>query len=154
MQDRPTAAEILAAIDEYLQQDVLPIVQGGLRYKTLVAANLLALLQRQLEAGDSPQLRETAELAALLDGPDGLDGPGSAQQADGVAAQYNRLQARLLGDGALDRVFLRETRDVLERGVLDKLAVNKPGYDRYDQAVEVDSELDADAASTGYGERS
>ncbi len=129
MQDRPTAVEILATIGEYLQDDVLPIVHGGLRYKTLVAANLLALLQRQLDLGDAPQQREIAELAALLDGP-GREG------AD-LAVLYGRLQSLLLSDDPLDATFLREARDRLERGVLDKLAVNKPGYDRYDQAQEI-----------------
>ncbi|MFN0026986.1 MAG: DUF6285 domain-containing protein [Acidimicrobiales bacterium] len=130
MQDRPTSVEILATIGEYLQQDVLPIVDGALRYKTLVAANLLGLLQRELEAGDGPEQREVVALAGLL------HGPASPPTAD-VADLYGRLQARLLSGDRLDAVFLRDTRDVLERGVLDKLAVNKPGYDRYDQAVEI-----------------
>lgn len=131
MQDRPTAVEILATIGDYLQQDVLPIVDGGLRYKTLVAANLLALLQRELEAGDAPQQREAADLALLM------DGPGSSADSSDVTALHRRLQTRLMSDEPLDLTFLRDARDALERGVLDKLAVNKPGYDRYDQAVEM-----------------
>ena len=51
MQDRPTATEILATIGEYLQQDVLPLVEGAVRYRTLVAANLVALLGREIDAG-------------------------------------------------------------------------------------------------------
>jgi len=134
--------EILATIGEYLQDDVLPIVEGGLRYKTLVAANLLALLQRELEVGDAPQQRETAELAALL------AAPASAGTAEDAAGLYHRLQARLLSEEPLDGSFLRQARAVLERGVLDKLAVNKPGYDRYDQAAEIPAP-DADAAQLG-----
>ena len=49
MQDRPTAAELLATIGDYLEGEVLPNVNGTLRYHTLVAANLVKMLQRESE---------------------------------------------------------------------------------------------------------
>lgn len=139
MQDRPTATELLATLGEFVDQDVLPNVQGALRYRALVAANLIAVLQREIEAGDAPARRERNDLAALLGEPVTADGDCSdlaSLRAD-VARLTAALQERLLGDPAPDRAFVLAARDVLERSVLDTLAVNKPGYARYDMAVEV-----------------
>jgi hypothetical protein len=135
VQDRPTAAEILATVGEYLQQDVLPVVDGSLRYQTLVAANLITLLGRELDAGDGPARREYAELTALID--TATDSDSEQPVSAGLDELNAALQARLLAEELPDPQFLRRARDVLERAVRDKLAVNKPGYDRYDMAVEV-----------------
>jgi hypothetical protein len=132
MQDRPTAAELLVTLGEYLDEEVLPSVEGALRYKTLVAANLLKILERELAAGDAPVRAERDRLAALLGVPAGEDDPSAA-----VERLNGALQRRLLDPEPPGRAFLLAARDALELSVLDKLAVNKPGYDRYDQAVEV-----------------
>ena len=64
MQDRPTAAEVLVTIGEYLDEEVLPAVEGALRYKTLVAANLIKVLERELAAGDGPHHCHTAHVGS------------------------------------------------------------------------------------------
>ncbi|MEZ5266275.1 MAG: DUF6285 domain-containing protein [Acidimicrobiales bacterium] len=134
MQDRPSAAELLATIGEYLDQDVLPLMQGALRYHTLVAANLVAVLEREVQAGTAPAVRERRALRDLLGEP----GADDHEDLDGDVLRLNtELQARLLGAELPDRAFLLAARDALETAVLDKLAVNKPGYERYDMAVEV-----------------
>jgi len=137
MQDRPTAAELLVTLGEYLDEEVLPAVQGALRYKTLVAANLVKILERELAAGDGPLRAERDRLAALLGTTVGAGEALSAERAADVERLDAELQRRLLDPEPLDRAFLLAARDALELSVLDKLAVNKPGYDRYDQAVEV-----------------
>ena len=131
MQDRPTAAEILATIGEYLQQDVLPLVEGAVRYRTLVAANLVALLGREIDAGVGATETERADLVALL-GIAGVEGAQERRVEDLSAI----LQARLVAAGPHDGEFLQASREVLERSVRDKLATNKPGYDAYDMADE------------------
>lgn len=131
MQDRPTAAEILAAIGEYLQQDVLPLVEGAVRYRTLVAANLVALLGREIDAVVGAAETERADLVALL-GIAGAEG-GQERRVEDLSAI---LQARLVAAEPLEGEFLRASREVLERSVRDKLATNKPGYDAYDMADE------------------
>ncbi len=90
MQDRPTATEILATIGEYLQQDVLPLVEGAVRYRTLVAANLVALLGREIDAGVGAAETERADLVALL-GIAGAEG-GQARRVEDLSANQ---QARL-----------------------------------------------------------
>ncbi len=133
MQDRPTAAEVLVTIGEYLNEEVLPAVEGALRYKTLVAANLIKVLERELAAGDGPPRRERDRLTALL----GVTAGGEDLAGD-VLGLNAELQRRLLAPTAPSREFLLAARDALEAAAVENLAVNKPGYDRYDQASEVD----------------
>ena len=133
MQDRPTAAEVLVTIGEYLNEAVLPAVEGALRYKTLVAANLIKVLERELAAGDGPPRRERDRLTALL----GVTAGGEDLAGD-VLGLNAELQRRLLAPTAPSREFLLAARDALEAAAVETLAVNKPGYDRYDQASEVD----------------
>jgi hypothetical protein len=145
MQDRPSAGELLATIGEFLDEDILPTVQGALRYKTLVAANLLKILQRELAAGDAPERDERDRLRILLGhatAPAGRDDSGgrrddSGALADEVLRLNTELQDRLLASELPDRAFLVAARESLEASVLAKLAVDKPGYDAYDMAVEV-----------------
>ena len=41
MQDRPTAAELLATVATYLEDELMPALDGPLAYRTRVAANLV-----------------------------------------------------------------------------------------------------------------
>ncbi|HVW81880.1 MAG TPA: DUF6285 domain-containing protein [Mycobacteriales bacterium] len=52
----PTAAQLAEAVEEFLRAELLPTLDGRLRFQTLVAANVMAVLQRELT--DGPALRE------------------------------------------------------------------------------------------------
>jgi hypothetical protein len=105
---------------------VLPHVNGTLRYHTLVAANLVKMLQRESERYPVAAAIEVARLQALL----------GVEEAD--LGELNRMLAeRLLGADALDPAFEGACWEVLQESVLAKLAINKPGYDAYDMAGEV-----------------
>ena len=43
MQDRPTAVELLEAIREFLEQDVMPTVEGRVRFHSRVAEQVCEL---------------------------------------------------------------------------------------------------------------
>jgi aminoglycoside phosphotransferase (APT) family kinase protein len=45
---RPTARELLEAVREFLNEEVLPHVDGGLAFRTRVAANVLDIVDREL----------------------------------------------------------------------------------------------------------
>ena len=71
MSDRPTAAELAEAVREFLEAEVLPAAQDArLRFRTLVAANALAILQRELDLGDDLLREELALLRRLVDVPE------------------------------------------------------------------------------------
>lgn len=53
MSDRPTAAELIEAVSEFLSTEVLPAAPDHrLKFRTLVALNALAIAYRELEASD------------------------------------------------------------------------------------------------------
>jgi hypothetical protein len=62
MPDRPTPAELAEAVREFLEGEVLPLMDDHrLKFRTLVALNALGILQRELQAATTPD--EAAELA-------------------------------------------------------------------------------------------
>ena len=58
MSDRPTALELLEAVEEFLSSEVLTALDDQrLKFRTLVAMNALGIARRELEA-DEPGLSE------------------------------------------------------------------------------------------------
>ncbi len=69
MTDRPTAAELVEATREYLEAEILPMLDDQrLRFRTLVAINALGIAQRELESTEEEVLspEEAAELARRI----------------------------------------------------------------------------------------
>ncbi|AFV77430.1 hypothetical protein Theos_2453 (plasmid) [Thermus oshimai JL-2] len=65
--DRPTADELLEALSEFLEKEVLPALPDPrLRFQTLVALNALGLVRRELALGAALEAEDAAELRALL----------------------------------------------------------------------------------------
>jgi hypothetical protein len=74
--DRPTVVELLEAVREYLERDVLTTTEGRVQFHARVAINALAIVQRELEhpemaAAHAERLRalgfaSDAELAAAI----------------------------------------------------------------------------------------
>ncbi len=58
MSDRPTALELLEAVEEFLSTELLPTLDDQrLKFRTLVALNALGIARRELDA-DEPGLGE------------------------------------------------------------------------------------------------
>jgi hypothetical protein len=114
MQDRPTAAELLEAIREFLEQDVMPAVEGRVRFHSRVAVNALGMLERELRLGPDLDAAERARLGALL-----------GHDAD-LATLTTELAGRIR-DGSLD-----DRRDdvvtAVRESVRAKLLVSNPRY--------------------------
>jgi hypothetical protein len=68
MGDRPTAAELVEAVFEFLASEVLPsATDHRQKFRTLVAMNALAIARRELESGEElPGDEELGELARRL----------------------------------------------------------------------------------------
>jgi hypothetical protein len=90
MFDHPTAAELIAAARIQLEQQVIPsIAEPRLRFQTLVAANVLAIVERELAAGDA-YLAAAWQRAATLQG-DMAEQPAGEMLRAAVARQARRL---------------------------------------------------------------
>lgn len=105
----PTAAELVAAVREFLEGDVVPAVDGRLRFHARVAANVLAVVERELAVGPDHEAALADRLAAL----------GVADEAE--------LAAAIRSGGVDDR--WDEVKAAVWATVRDRLAVAHPGYD-------------------------
>ncbi len=127
MQDRPHAAELAEAVREFIETEVLPTLDDPrLRFRALVAANGLGILERELAFGPALVRREVESLARLLGREDPIP--------DDVALL--RAQARELNRELARRIRARNTPEGtlahLIGTVADKLRVASPRYlDRY-----------------------
>lgn len=106
--DAPSAGELVAAVREYLERDVLPGLSGRARFHGLVAANVLTIVERELELGAAQRDAHRHRLAAL-GYPD------------------DRALAAAIRAGDLDDRYA-ELKAALQDAVRDKLAVADPGY--------------------------
>lgn len=114
MQDRPTAVELLEAVADSLDGEVLPVVDFTVQHKVRVAANICRIVIRELQLGADVDRREHAALVNLL----GHDGETLAELNADAAAHFRRADAAELSAAV----------DVLIDAVAGKLTVNKPGY--------------------------
>ena len=113
-QDRPTAAELVQAVREFLERDVMTATEGRVQFHTRVAVNALGMIARELTEGSVFARAERARAAALL----GHD--------DDVRALERELALRIR-DGSLDD-RLDEVREHVRATVREKLLVANPGY--------------------------
>ncbi|TGK42433.1 DUF6285 domain-containing protein [Leptospira andrefontaineae] len=68
MQDKPSATELLEAIQDFLMKEVLPEFRDKdlLAYKTLVSWNMLGVISREIRSGEESLDKELTRLSSLL----------------------------------------------------------------------------------------
>jgi hypothetical protein len=106
--DAPNAMELLEAVREWIDRDVIPATDGRLRFHARVASNVLAMVEREIELGPEQERVHQRRLADL-----------------GVTSD-DELATAIRARRFDDRVD--ELRDLLSDVVADKLAVANPGY--------------------------
>ena len=105
---RPDVGELVAAVEGYLRDRVQEGTEGAARFDARVAANVLAVVGRELALGPSAEASHRRRLAQL----------GFADDA--------ALAAAIRGGGFDDR--LDEVGAVLSASVADELRVASPGH--------------------------
>jgi hypothetical protein len=114
VQDRPDARELVQAVREFLERDVLPATEGRVRFHARVAVNALGMVERELEL--APELDEAERIRAVeLLGHDGR-----------LPELESELAARIRA-GSLDH-RIGEVRAHVRATVRDKLRIANPGY--------------------------
>ena len=115
-QDLPTAVELLEAVRVYLLEDALPALDGRAAFHARVAANVVAIVAREIALGPEADRAERARLLSLLAIPE--SDPGSLTELNRMLA--DRIRAGLLDDRREKLVaHLRAT-------VRDKLRIANP----------------------------
>jgi hypothetical protein len=131
MQDRPTASELLDALAAMLFAEVREWVPRERRFQVLVAANLCAVLARELRAGAEPSLADADLFRKLLGSGTGDRPAGDPTAAEGNPEEAARAAARDLAaairEGKLDD-DLDTVLTSLQDHVRRKLDIARPGY--------------------------
>ena len=128
MQDRPDAHELLGALAEWLASELAPNVERDQRFGVRVAANVAAIVAREIAPSAPEPERERERMAQLLSAagaPD--DGAADAREAA-------RRVAAAIRSGRLDGHW-DATLAALRESVRDKLAVARPGYDAFEEPL-------------------
>lgn len=124
MQYQPSAEELLAAIAELLEDELLPALPDALKHKCRVAANLARILERQEQLGRGAAARERDLLRTVLGDKAGV------RAADDVVELSRQLAQRITADD--DPGFQRRTWDALVEIARGDLAIAKPGHDAWE----------------------
>jgi hypothetical protein len=111
---RPTAAELVAAVAEFLETDVRESTAGQVNFHSRVAANALRIVERELLA-DSEAEAAAATAGGVTDAPADIGFDDEAQLAAAIRA------------GSLDGRSGR-VQTALRALVTRRLAVAHPGY--------------------------
>jgi hypothetical protein len=114
LHDRPTASELVHAVREYLEKDVMPATEGRIAFHARVAANVLGMVERELELGAAQDAAEHARLVQLLG-------------RQGTIHELTTLLADDIRRGAMDARW-PETVDHVRATVRAKLEVANPKY--------------------------
>jgi Domain of unknown function (DUF6285) len=155
MHDRPTAAELVDAVTEFLERDLQPSIEGRLAFHTRVAVNALRIVRREMELGPELDAVRRSGLHELLgDKGAGATGVTSSERGEAHAdatmdpavagATTRELEvdlARRVRDGSLDarrpelvaylRATLRLQLDIVHPGyVRDTGTVGEEPYDQ------------------------
>jgi hypothetical protein len=124
--DRPDAAELLAAVERFLEETAVPALEGPAKYHARVAANVVRIVARELATEDEHLAREWDGLVALL-GAAGEAKPGErASLRDAISARNRELVRRIQAGDADAGAFRAELIAHLSRVVADKLDVAQP----------------------------
>ena len=108
MHDRPTMAELVEAVREFLERDVMAATDGRVQFHTRVAVNALGMVERELRDGPAQAAAHAERLAAL-----------------GVGSEAELAAAIRAGD--LDDRY-DEVKAAVWDTVRDKLRIANPRY--------------------------
>ncbi len=122
MNDRPDAAELLAAVRRFLETDVVALARGAQKYQARVAANVLAIVEREWALSDRHLAEEWESLGRLL-GQDESVRPSGEALGDAIREQNERLVERIRAGDADAGPWRADVLEHLRRVAAAKLEV-------------------------------
>jgi hypothetical protein len=130
MQDRPTATELLTAVQAFLLDEVAPMLgDARLRFRTLIAANVVGIVEREV-TGEEERLRTEWQRLAALDpaaGSSTLPASLDALRTD-IARRRHALCVRIRSGEADAGPWRAAVLGYARWAVEEKLRVSNPRY--------------------------
>jgi hypothetical protein len=128
MNDRPTADELVDAVRRFLEAELLPaLTDPRLRFQTLVAANVLAVVGRELPVEEEALRQERRTLAEVL-GEAGAEPASLEALRRAVWESNDRLCGRIRAGEFDEPARWRALAERLRPVVVGKLEVANPRY--------------------------
>ncbi len=106
--DPPTAAQLLEAVREFVENEILEVTEGRTKFHTRVVLNVLEVVEREIELGPAQAAAHRARLREL-----------GFESDDDLASSIR--------SGALDDRY-EEVKSAVLEAVREKLQVANPGY--------------------------
>lgn len=129
MNDRPTAEELLRAVEQFLENDVVPHTDGVRRFHARVAANVVAMVARELECEDAHGSAEWERLATLLEDA-GAFPTTRAERRETLLARNAALVERIRAGDADAGPWREQLLAHLATTCAEKLEVSRPPRQR------------------------
>jgi len=127
--DRPTARELLEAVESFLRDEVVEALDGHVKYQTRVAANVVGIVAREIGCEDRHLAGEWQRLGVLFD--DSSSPPADREQLRaGLREKTEKLVERIRAGDADDGPWRDAVVAHLKQTVADKLEVAKPSAPR------------------------
>ncbi len=121
MQDQPAAHDLVIAVREFIEQVAMPKLEGHAAFHARVAANALAIVERELAIAPAEDVNEAARLTGLLG-------------HDGSLRELNEALCSKIHDGNIS-LETPGLADHLWKTTLTKLAIDQPRYAAYRRAT-------------------
>ncbi len=121
MQDRPAVDELLAAIEHFLDAEIVPNVPGSRGFHARVAANAVRIVRRELDLQDEHLVAEWERLDRIL-GP--AERPANLKTLAAELRSRNEALCARIRDGHEDDLAL--IAEHVRETVRDKLRTTNP----------------------------
>jgi hypothetical protein len=128
MHDRPTAPELLEAVRHFLESDVVPALEGTKKFHARVAANVLAIVAREMESQERQLRQEWKSVKRLLEMTDAAEPRDLAELKQALRGATEQLCERIRSGAADHEPWRGEVLAHVRRTVADKLAVANPRF--------------------------
>ena len=126
MQDRPTYDELLAAVERFLDDEIVANSEGARRFHARVSANVLRIVRRELAQEEEQLAREWSGLDELLGASERPEGRAALRET--IAVRTETLCERIRQGDADAGPFRDAVFAHVRRTVRDKLLVTNPGW--------------------------
>jgi hypothetical protein len=128
MQDLPSAQGLIEAVAQFIEREVTPtITDHRLKFRSLIAANVLAIVNRELATGDSLLRTEWQRLAVLTNEPDAAPANSNALR-EGLQRRSQDLCKRIRAGEADDGPWAEAVFAHAQATVIEKLQIANPRF--------------------------